>query len=167
MPHYCWWYWRIYKRQDYANVERGLYVKIIHVNYEIFTKGSRQYPGDNVKRQIDVIGGWVGLTMTPLTLCWNDMSTFFTARYAFITTLDVILMDGWVRNITSIWRFVLPRRAPLMDCGLQLSLLLTTVSEVLNTYIKHCFLVNSAFLLPFCATLALVCIQLGTGLEIL
>ena len=69
MPHYCWWYWRIYKRQDYANVERGLYVKIIHVNYEIFTKGSRQYPGDNVKRQIDVIGGWVGLTMIPLTLC--------------------------------------------------------------------------------------------------
>ena len=46
MPHYCWWYWRIYKRQDYANVERGLYVKIIHVNYEIFTKGSRPYPGD-------------------------------------------------------------------------------------------------------------------------
>ena len=69
MPLYCWWYWRIYKRQDYANVERGLYVKIIPVNYENFTKGTRQYPGDNVKRQIDVIGGWVGLTMTPLTLC--------------------------------------------------------------------------------------------------
>ena len=69
MPHYCCLYWRIYKRQDYANVERGLNVKIIHVNYEIFTKGSRPYPGDNVKRQIDVIGGWVGLTMTPLTLC--------------------------------------------------------------------------------------------------
>ena len=50
MPHYCWWYWRIYKRQDYANVERGLYVKIIHVNYEIFTRGSRPYPGGNVKR---------------------------------------------------------------------------------------------------------------------
>ena len=42
-------------------------MKIIHVNYEIFTKGSRLYPGDNVKRQIDVIGGCVGLTMTPLT----------------------------------------------------------------------------------------------------
>ena len=54
MPHYCWWYWRIYKRQDYANVERGLYVKIIHVNYEIFTKGSRPYPGDNAKRQFDI-----------------------------------------------------------------------------------------------------------------
>ena len=77
-------------------------MKIIHVKYEIFTKGSRQYPGDNVKRQIDVIGGWVGLTMTPLMLCWSDMSTFFTARYPFITTLDIILMDGWVRNITSI-----------------------------------------------------------------
>ena len=46
------------------------------------------------------------------------------------------------------------------------SLLLTTVSEVLNTYINHCFLVNSVFLLPFCATLAFVCIQLGIGLEI-
>ena len=69
MPHYCWWYWRIYKRQDYANVERGLYVKIIHVNYEIFTKGNRIYPGNNVRRQIDVIGEWVGLTMTPITLC--------------------------------------------------------------------------------------------------
>ena len=70
MPHYCWWYWRIYKRQDYANVERGLYVNINHVvNYEIFTKGSRQYPGDNVKRQIDVMGWCVGLTMTPFALC--------------------------------------------------------------------------------------------------
>ena len=59
MPHHCWWYWPIYKRQDYANVERGLYVKIIHVNY----------PGDNIKCQIDVIGGRVGLTMTPLMLC--------------------------------------------------------------------------------------------------
>ena len=37
--------------QEY--VEQGLYVKIIHVNYEIFTKGSCQYPGDNVKLQID------------------------------------------------------------------------------------------------------------------
>ena len=53
-----------------------------------------------------------------------------------------------------------------MDCGLQLSLLVTTVSEVLNTYIKHCLLVNSDFLLPFCATLALLCIQLSAGLEI-
>ena len=41
------------------------------------------------------------------------------------------------------------------------SLLLITVSEVLNTYIKHCFLVNSAFLLPFSATLEFVCVQLG------
>ena len=55
MPHYYWWYWRIYKRQDYANVERGLYVKIIHVNYEIFTKGSRPCAGDNVKRQIKLM----------------------------------------------------------------------------------------------------------------
>ena len=50
--------------------------------------------------------------------------------------------------------------------GCNFSLLLTTVSEVLNTYIKHCFLVNSAFLLPFCATLAFVYAQLNTGLEI-
>ena len=111
IPHHCWWFWRICKRQDYANLERGLYVKIIHVNYEIFTKGNRIYPGDNVRRQIDVIGEWVGLTMTPLKLCWNDMSTFFTARYPFITTLDVILVGGCVRNITSIWRFALPRTA--------------------------------------------------------
>ena len=44
-------------------------MKIIHVNYEIFTKGNRIYPGDNVRRQIDVIGECVGLTMTPLALC--------------------------------------------------------------------------------------------------
>ena len=71
MPHYCWWYWRVCKRQGYANVERGLCVKIIHVNYEIFTNliWNRIYPGDNVRRQSDVIGEWVGLTMTPLTLC--------------------------------------------------------------------------------------------------
>ena len=31
---------------------------------------------------------------------------------------------------------------------------------------KHCFLVNAAFLLPFCVTLAFVCVQLDTGLEI-
>ena len=31
---------------------------------------------------------------------------------------------------------------------------------------KHCFLVDSAFLLPFCITLAFVCVQLDTGLEI-
>ena len=67
-------------------------MKIIHVNYEIFTKGSRQYPGDNVKRQIDVIGGWVGLTkvkfgltITPLTLCLNDMSTFSQLRIHYHT----------------------------------------------------------------------------------
>ena len=41
-------------------------MKITHVNYEIFTKGRRQYPGDNVKLQIDVKGGWVGLKITPL-----------------------------------------------------------------------------------------------------
>ena len=29
----------IYKKQDYANVERGLYVKIIHVNYNMFANG--------------------------------------------------------------------------------------------------------------------------------
>ena len=39
MPHYYWWYWRIYKKQDYANVERGLYVEIIHVDYDIFANG--------------------------------------------------------------------------------------------------------------------------------
>ena len=73
-------------------------MKIIQVNYESFTKGTRPYPGD-VKRQIDVIGGWVGLTITPLTLCLNDMSTFFTSRYPFITTLEVILVGGWVSEI--------------------------------------------------------------------
>ena len=31
---------------------------------------------------------------------------------------------------------------------------------------KHCFLVNAAFLLPLCGTLAFVCVQLDTGLEI-
>ena len=31
---------------------------------------------------------------------------------------------------------------------------------------KHCFLVDSAFLLPFCMTLAFVCVQLDTCLEI-
>ena len=31
---------------------------------------------------------------------------------------------------------------------------------------KNCFLVNSAFQLPFCVTLAFVCVQLETGLEI-
>ena len=40
------------------------------------------------------------------------------------------------------------------------SLSLTTVLEVLNTHIKHCFLVISAFMLPFCVTFSLVCVQL-------
>ena len=31
---------------------------------------------------------------------------------------------------------------------------------------KHCFLVNADFLLPFCQTLAFVCVQLDTGLDI-
>ena len=91
--------------------------------------------------------------MTPLTFCWNDMSTFFTARYPFIITLDVILVGGWVRNITSILRFA------FVVCNF--SLLLTTVFRGFK-HIKHCFLVNSAFLLPFCATLAFACIQLDT-----
>ena len=39
MLHYCWFYWRIYKKQDYANVERGFYVKIIHENYDISANG--------------------------------------------------------------------------------------------------------------------------------
>ena len=29
-------------------------------------------------------------------------------------------------------------------------------------HMKHCFLVNSAFLLPFCVTLAFVCVLLDT-----
>ena len=31
---------------------------------------------------------------------------------------------------------------------------------------KHCFLVNSAFILPFCVPLAFVSVQLDTGLDI-
>ena len=34
------------------------------------------------------------------------------------------------------------------------------------SYLKYCFLVKSAFLLPLCVTLAFVCVQLNTGLEI-
>ena len=41
MPNYCWWYWRIYKKQQQANVERGSYVKIIPVNYDILANESR------------------------------------------------------------------------------------------------------------------------------
>ena len=52
-----------------------------------------------------------------------------------------------------------------MDCDLEL--ITFTVSEVLNTYIKHCFLGNAAFLLPSCAALAFVCVELDTDLEIL
>ena len=52
-----------------------------------------------------------------------------------------------------------------MDCDLELFTFLTTVSEVLK-HMKHCFLVNAAFLLPFWVTLAFVCVQLDTGLEI-
>ena len=47
------------------------------------------------------------MTMTPLKLCCNDMSTFFTARYPFITTLDVILVGGWVKNIMLILHLAL------------------------------------------------------------
>ena len=32
---------------------------------------------------------------------------------------------------------------------------------------KYWFLVNAAFLLPFCGTLTFVCVQLDTGLEII
>ena len=39
MTHYRWWYWRIYNEQHYSNVEKGLYEKIIHVNYDIFANG--------------------------------------------------------------------------------------------------------------------------------
>ena len=39
IPHYCWWYWRICKKQDYSIVERGLYQKIIDVHYSGGDKG--------------------------------------------------------------------------------------------------------------------------------
>ena len=53
----------------------------------------------------------------------------------------------------------------LMDCDLEL---FTFADNFIRGFkhMKHCFLVNSALLLPFCSTLALVCIKLGTGLEI-
>ena len=52
-----------------------------------------------------------------------------------------------------------------MDCDLEL---LTFADNCIRAFkhIKHCFLVNSAFLLPFCVTLAFVCLQLDTGLDI-
>ena len=53
-----------------------------------------------VKLQIKVMSGWVGLKMTSVTLCWNDVSTFSTDRYPFVTTFDVILVGGLVRDIT-------------------------------------------------------------------
>ena len=57
------------------------------VKYKTFLpiKGSRPYPSDNAKRQIDVISGWVGLKRSPLTLCCNNM----------YITLDIII-GGWV-----------------------------------------------------------------------
>ena len=81
MPRYCWWYWRIYMKQDYSNVERGLYVKIIHVNYDIL----------------------------------------------------------------------------LIDCDLEL---FTFADNCIKGFkhMKHHFVVNYAFLLPFCVTLAFVCV---------
>ena len=32
----------------------------------------------------------------------NDIPTFFTVIHLVIATHDVILVDGWVRNVTSI-----------------------------------------------------------------
>ena len=53
----------------------------------------------------------------------------------------------------------------LMDYDLQL---FTFADNCVRGFkhMKHCFLVNSAFLLPFCVTLAFVCVQLDPTLEI-
>ena len=47
----------------------------------------------------------------------------------------------------------------LMDCDLELFTFADICFRGFN-HIKHCFLVNSAFLLPLCATMALVCIRM-------
>ena len=48
---------------------------------QLLTQRSRPYPNDNAKRQIDVLNEWVGSKLTPLTLCRNGMSTYFTNKY--------------------------------------------------------------------------------------
>ena len=52
----------------------------------------------------------------------------------------------------------------LKDCDLEL---FTFADNSIRDFqhIKHCFILNSAFLLPLCVTLAFVCGQLDTGLE--
>ena len=53
----------------------------------------------------------------------------------------------------------------LIDCGLKLFTLADNCIRGFE-HMKHCFLVNSALLLPFSATLTFVCVQLDIGLEI-
>ena len=53
----------------------------------------------------------------------------------------------------------------LMDCNLEV---FTFADNWIRGFkhMKHCFLINSAFLLTFCLTLVFACVQLDTGLEI-
>ena len=52
-----------------------------------------------------------------------------------------------------------------MDCDLELFTFFDNCIRGFK-HMKHCFLVNAAFLLPFCGTLVFVCVQVDTGLEI-
>ena len=45
----------------------------------IAVKGSLLYTSDNAKRQIEVVGGWMGLKRSPFTLYCNNIYTF--SRY--------------------------------------------------------------------------------------
>ena len=53
----------------------------------------------------------------------------------------------------------------VMDCDIEL---FTFADNCIRGFkhMKHYFLVHTAFLLPFCATLSFVCVQLDTSLEI-
>ena len=50
------------------------------------------------------MSGWVSTFEEDICdfMLRNDIPTFFTVIHLVIATHDVILVDGWVRNVTSI-----------------------------------------------------------------
>ena len=54
----------------------------------------------------------------------------------------------------------------LTDCNVELFTFAGNCIRGFKHMTYYCFFVNSAFLLPFCETLAFVCVQLDTGQEL-
>ena len=118
---------------------------------QLLTQRSRPYPNDNAKRQIDVLNEWVGSKLTPLTLCRNGMSTYFTNKYYQVANKrgdvyyfsEIFLIPPELIRTPPLLIFkkkFLLRKFLLPTCYISF-LLLSKRKGLFDNYLKHFYLI--------------------------